>query len=36
VIAGEVDYAPAPLDAPAEGNALLCCSVPAGELALDI
>ncbi|HYB25222.1 MAG TPA: MOSC and FAD-binding oxidoreductase domain-containing protein [Solirubrobacteraceae bacterium] len=36
VIAGQVEYAPAPLDAPAEGNALLCCSVPSRELALDI
>ncbi|MBV9416283.1 MAG: MOSC domain-containing protein, partial [Solirubrobacterales bacterium] len=36
VVAGRVEYAPAPLDAPAEGNALLCCSVPSGELALDI
>jgi ferredoxin-NADP reductase len=36
VIAGRVEYAPAPLDLPAEGNALLCCSVPSGELALDI
>jgi ferredoxin-NADP reductase len=36
VVAGEVDYSLAPLDAPAEGNVLLCCSVPAGELALDI
>ena len=36
VIAGQVAYAPAPLDAPAEGNTLLCCSVPAGELALDM
>lgn len=36
VIAGQVEYAPEPLDAPAEGNALLCCSLPASELALDI
>jgi ferredoxin-NADP reductase len=36
VIDGQVDYAPAPLDPPAEANALLCCSIPAGELALDL
>jgi MOSC domain-containing protein YiiM/ferredoxin-NADP reductase len=36
VITGGVEYAPAPLDAPATGNALLCCSVPAGELVLDL
>jgi ferredoxin-NADP reductase/MOSC domain-containing protein YiiM len=36
VIAGQVEYTPKPLDGAAEGNALLCCSVPSGELALDI
>ena len=36
VIAGRVEYAPPPLDAPAEGNALLCCSVPSRELVLDL
>jgi ferredoxin-NADP reductase len=36
VIAGQVEYTQEPLDAPAEGNALVCCSVPSGELALDI
>lgn len=36
VVGGEVEYAPQPLDAPADGNALLCCSVPAGELVLDL
>ena len=28
LIEGELTYAPEPLDPPAEGNALICCSAP--------
>ena len=33
---GAVTYAPTPLDPPAEGNLLLCCSRPAGPVSLDL
>ena len=33
---GVVTYAPSPLDPPAEGNLLLCCSRPAGPVSLDL
>lgn len=36
LIAGNVEYDPAPLEAPAKGNALICCSRPRGEVALDL
>jgi ferredoxin-NADP reductase/MOSC domain-containing protein YiiM len=36
LIDGQVRYAPEPLDRPAEGNVLLCCSVPATALELDL
>ncbi len=32
---GTVAYAPEPLEAPAAGNVLLCCSRPAGDLVVD-
>jgi ferredoxin-NADP reductase/MOSC domain-containing protein YiiM len=36
LIAGEVDYDPEPLDPPAQGDALICCSRPRGEVVLDL
>jgi len=36
VMSGTVSYAPAPVDDPAEGSALICCSQPRGELVLDL
>jgi ferredoxin-NADP reductase/MOSC domain-containing protein YiiM len=36
LIEGELDYAPEPLDRPAEGNALICCSKPKTAVALDL
>ena len=36
LMSGAVSYAPDPVDAPADGSALICCSQPAGGLALDL
>ena len=36
LIDGEVGYAPEPLDRPAKGNVLLCCSSPVAEVGLDL
>jgi ferredoxin len=36
LINGHVTYRPEPLDPPAEGNALTCCSQPAGDVDLDL
>lgn len=36
LIEGEVAYAPEPLDAPAEGNALICCAMPITAVELDL
>jgi ferredoxin len=36
VIAGSVRYVLQPLEPPAEGNALICCSVPEADVALDL
>ncbi len=36
LISGSVTYQPDPLDAPAEGNVLICCSRPAGDVVIDI
>lgn len=36
VISGKVRYAPAPVDDPADGNALICCSQPGDDLVLDL
>ena len=36
LIAGELDYSPHPLEAPAEGSGLLCCSQPRGDVVLDL
>ena len=36
MFSGEVDYFAAPLDPPAGGNILLCCSVPRADVQLDL
>jgi ferredoxin-NADP reductase len=36
VIAGDVEYEPEPLDPPAQGDALICCSRPRGKVILDL
>lgn len=36
LISGAVRYDPAPLDPPAEGNVLICCSRPEGDVVLDL
>jgi MOSC domain-containing protein YiiM/ferredoxin-NADP reductase len=36
LISGSVRYQPDPLDPPAEGNVLICCSLPQEDIVLDI
>lgn len=36
LVEGELVYAPEPLDPPAEGNALICCSAPKTAVELDV
>jgi len=36
LMSGAVRYAPEPVDEPADGSALICCSQPAGDLVLDL
>jgi ferredoxin-NADP reductase/MOSC domain-containing protein YiiM/ferredoxin len=36
LISGELDYNPDPVEPPAEGSALICCSQPHGETVLDL
>jgi ferredoxin-NADP reductase/MOSC domain-containing protein YiiM len=36
LLSGTVCYAPDPVDDPADGSALICCSTPRGDLALDL
>ena len=36
LIAGEVDYSPDPVEPPAEGSVLICCSRPRGDVVLDL
>ena len=36
LIGGSVRYAPEPLDPPAEGSVLICCSTPRSEVELDL
>jgi ferredoxin-NADP reductase/MOSC domain-containing protein YiiM/ferredoxin len=36
LVSGSVAYDPAPLDPPAEGNVLICCSRPHGDVVIDI
>ncbi len=36
ILDGKVGYAPKPLDQPAQGNVLICCSTPESPIALDL
>jgi ferredoxin-NADP reductase/MOSC domain-containing protein YiiM/ferredoxin len=36
LISGNVAYQPEPLEAPAQGNLLICCSQPQGDVAIDL
>ena len=36
VSSGEVAYEPEPLDKPADGNLLVCCSQPVGDVVIDL
>lgn len=36
LVSGEVIYGPEPLDRAAEGNLLICCSQPAGDVVIDL
>ncbi len=36
MIDGRINYAPEPLDQPADGNVLLCCSTPLSDIQLDL
>ena len=36
LVSGAVDYQPQPLDRPAEGNLLVCCSRPTRDLVIDL
>jgi ferredoxin-NADP reductase/MOSC domain-containing protein YiiM len=36
LVAGKIGYRPDPLDAPADGNLLICCSQPEGDVVIDL
>ena len=36
LVAGTVDYRPDPVEAPADGNVLICCSQPEGDIVIDL
>jgi ferredoxin-NADP reductase/MOSC domain-containing protein YiiM len=36
LVSGAVVYGPAPLDEPADGNVLVCCSQPIGDVVIDL
>jgi ferredoxin len=36
LIGGAVDYLPDPLEPPAAGNVLICCSRPRGDVEIDL
>ncbi|WP_249938556.1 2Fe-2S iron-sulfur cluster-binding protein [Streptomyces mirabilis] len=36
LMSGTVNYSPDPVEPPAEGNILICCSKPAGGIVLDL
>jgi len=36
LVAGTIGYRPAPIDAPADGNVLICCSRPEGDVVIDL
>jgi MOSC domain-containing protein YiiM/ferredoxin-NADP reductase len=36
LVEGRVGYRPEPIDAPADGNVLICCAQPAGDVVIDL
>ncbi|MBR0788501.1 MOSC domain-containing protein [Bradyrhizobium manausense] len=36
LVAGDVNYQPDPLDTPADGNVLICCARPQGDVVIDL
>jgi ferredoxin-NADP reductase/MOSC domain-containing protein YiiM len=36
LVSGTVGYRPDPIDAPADGNVLICCAQPAGDIVIDL
>jgi ferredoxin len=36
LVAGSIGYRPDPVDAPADGNLLICCSRPESDIAIDL
>ena len=36
LIVGDIEYDPEPVEPPAEGSALICCSQPRDDLVLDL
>jgi ferredoxin len=36
LIVGTVAYRPDPVEPPADGNVLICCSRPAGDIVIDL
>jgi ferredoxin-NADP reductase len=36
LVSGQVTYSPEPLDKPADGNLLVCCSQPVGDVVIDL
>jgi len=36
LVVGAIDYRPDPIEPPAEGNVLICCSQPRGDIVLDL
>ncbi len=36
LVSGEIVYGPEPLDQPADGNLLICCSRPVGDVVIDL
>ncbi len=36
LVAGKTSYQPEPVDAPADGNVLICCARPEGDIVIDL
>jgi hypothetical protein len=36
LMTGAVNYAPSPIDLPGDGNLLICCSQPQGDIVVDL
>jgi len=36
LVSGSVAYEPQPLEKPADGNLLVCCSQPIGDVVIDL